>query len=217
MQIHVGTPILHHNEAQARRNSQLLKEKNVFMINIMSSPGAGKTTLLERTIELLKDRVNIGVIEGDLATAQDAERIAGKGVPVVQINTNGGCHLDAQMINKTLVNFNLEDLDLMIVENVGNLVCPAEFNLGEDLRVVLLSTTEGNDKVTKYPVIFKQSHLLLVNKIDLLPYTDFSMDRLYQDSKFINPELTVMETSARTGEGIEEWCLWLEKLCKSRA
>ena len=216
MQIHVGTPILDHNEAQARRNSQLLKEKHVFMINVMSSPGAGKTTLLEKTIDILKDKLRMGVIEGDLATAQDAERIAEKGVPVVQINTNGGCHLDANMIAKTLVNFDLDNLDLMIVENVGNLVCPAEFNLGEDLRVSLLSTTEGNDKITKYPVLFRQSHLLIVNKLDLVPYTDFNMERLYTDAKLINKDIEILETSARTGQGIEEWCAWLEKASKSK-
>ncbi len=216
MQIHVGTPILDHNETQARRNNQLLKEKNIFMINVMSSPGAGKTTLLEKTIDILKDKIRIAVIEGDLATAQDAERIAEKGVPVVQINTNGGCHLDANMIAKTLGNFDLDNLDLMIIENVGNLVCPAEFNLGEDLRVSLLSTTEGNDKITKYPVIFRQSHLLIVNKIDLVPYTDFSMERLYNDAKLINSALEILETSARTGQGIEEWCAWLEKASKSK-
>jgi hydrogenase nickel incorporation protein HypB len=216
MQYQVGTPILNHNQLQAQQNKDFLKQKKVFMINIMSAPGAGKTTLLEKTIDLLKDKLKLAVIEGDLATAQDADRIAKKGVPVVQINTNGGCHLDARMIRDKLELFDLDDLELVIVENVGNLVCPAEFDLGEDLRVVVLSTAEGNDKVTKYPVIFRQSHVLLVNKMDLIPFTDFNIERLHQDSQLVNKGLMVMEVSARTGQGIKEWCVWLEKTSRSK-
>jgi hydrogenase nickel incorporation protein HypB len=217
MQYQVGTPILNHNQLLARQIKDLLKQKQVFMINMMSSPGAGKTTLLEKSIDLLKDKLKLAVIEGDLATAQDAERIAKKGVPVVQINTNGGCHLDAGMIKEKLALFDLDDLELVIVENVGNLVCPAEFDLGENLRVVVLSTAEGNDKVTKYPVIFRQSHVLLVNKIDLIPYTDFDLARLFQDAEMINQDLKIMEISARTGQGIKEWCRWLEKASRLKA
>ncbi|MBS4024386.1 MAG: hydrogenase nickel incorporation protein HypB [Clostridia bacterium] len=216
MQYQVDTPILNHNQLQAQQNKDLLKQKKVFMINIMSAPGAGKTTLLEKSIDLLKNNLKLAVIEGDLATALDAERIAKKGVPVIQINTNGGCHLDARMIGEKLELFDLDDLDLVIVENVGNLVCPAEFDLGEDLRIVVLSTAEGNDKVTKYPVIFRQSHVLLVNKIDLIPFTDFTLERLYQDSQLVNKDLLVMEASARTGQGIKEWCEWLEKASRSK-
>lgn len=161
------------------------------MVNIMISPGAGKTTLLEKTMDMTKSRLSVGVIEGDLATAQDAA-----------------------MIQKAVRCFDLDSLDLLIVENVGNLVCPAEFNLGKDVRVTLLSTAEGNDKISKYPLIFRKSDLLLLNKTDLLPYTDFSVEKFYRDVGQINSRFTVMEISARTGQGIEEWCKWLEN--KSR-
>jgi len=180
-------------------------------LNLMSSPGAGKTTLLEKTIDLLKDRLRIGVIEGDIQTSADAERIAGHGVQVVQINTDGACHLDGNMIREALTELDLDALDLLVVENVGNLVCPAEFDVGENHKVMILSTTEGDDKPKKYPLMFQESSVLLVNKIDLLPYINCRMTVIRQESAEINPNLKVLEISATTGEGLPLWTNWLEE------
>lgn len=176
---------------------------------MMSSPGSGKTTILERTIEHLNDRLKIGVIEGDLYTDQDAERIEKKGVAVKQINTEGACHLDAGMVGKAFSEIGSNQLDLVFIENVGNLVCPAEFDLGEDYRAAVISTTEGNDKPTKYPLLFFQAAVVLVNKIDLLPYVDFDLDRLREDIRKINPAARIFKISGKTGEGVEDWCGWL--------
>jgi len=192
-------------------NRAIFDEKNLLVVNLMSSPGAGKTSLLERTIDALKKDFGIGVIEGDIQSSQDAERIAHKGIPVVQINTGGACHLDGNMIRDTFQEFNFDALELLVVENVGNLVCPAEFKVGENFKVMILSVTEGDDKPAKYPLMFRESKVLLINKIDLLPYLDCSIERIREEALKINPHLTLFEISCKTGEGLEHWYSWLKK------
>lgn len=214
MKISVVRDILEANDRIAQQNKELFAENNIFVINLMSSPGAGKTSLLEKSIDALKDEMNIGVIEGDIQSAQDAERIAAKGIPAVQVNTGGACHLDGNMIRDTFKEFDFSSLDLMVVENVGNLVCPAEFKVGEDYKVMILSVTEGDDKPSKYPLMFHESKVLLINKIDLLPYVDCSIDKIKEDSLKINPDMTIFEISCKTGEGLEDWYNWLRKEVK---
>lgn len=216
VQVRMGSNILGANDLLARQNRALFASAGLLALNLMSSPGSGKTTILERTLEALKGQLQIGVIEGDLYTDQDAQRIEDKGAPVIQINTDGGCHLDADMVNKSYHKI-AGNLDVVIIENVGNLVCPAEFDLGEDVRVVVLSTTEGNDKPLKYPLAFRQAQVIIVNKLDLLPYTDFNINRFSHDIIELNPTARVFFVSARTGEGIDEWCEWLlEKVEEKR-
>lgn len=214
--VDMGQKILGANDLLARRNRIIFDEQGLLVCNLMSSPGAGKTTLLERTIDQLKGWVKIGVIEGDLFTDNDARRIEQKGVPVVQINTKGACHLDAEMVNQAFGQLARARMDLLVIENVGNLVCPAEFDLGEELRVVVMSVTEGNDKPLKYPLVFHQAHAVLVNKIDLLPYTDFSMERFKEDVRQLNPSAILFPVSARTGEGLASWCGWLKAQVMSK-
>ncbi|MGI6650105.1 MAG: hydrogenase nickel incorporation protein HypB [Bacillota bacterium] len=209
MKVELVSNILDANTAIAEQNRQLFARKGVFVLNLMSAPGAGKTTILEKTIETLGDQLRVGVVEGDICTTRDAERIAAHGIPVVQINTDGACHLDANMILRSVQNLPLNELDLLVIENVGNLVCPAEFDLGEDLKAMVISVTEGNDKPTKYPLMFRESRAILVNKLDLQPYTDFSLDVLGKDLAELNPQAKVFPVSAKTGEGIAEWCQWL--------
>ena len=209
MKISLVRNVLEANERIARENKRLFDESGVLVINLMSGPGAGKTSLLERTIQALKDKIRMGVVEGDIQTSKDAERIASFNIPVVQINTDGACHLDGNMVKETLEHFVLQDLDLLVVENVGNLVCPAEFNIGEDYKVMLLSVTEGEDKPEKYPLMFMESKMLLINKIDLLPYLDVSLEGIKQAAKKVNPELSIIEVSCKTGEGLEAWYDWL--------
>ncbi len=209
MQIKMTANLLGANELLAKKNQRLFAEKGTLAINLMSSPGAGKTTVLERTIEQLAGRINMSVIEGDLYTDQDAVRIGNKGIGVVQINTEGACHLDAAMVEKAFGQLPSANIELLFIENVGNLVCPAEFDLGEDFRVVVLSTAEGNDKPMKYPLIFRQARAVILNKIDLLPYTDFDLGQFREDLDRINPLAVVFEVSGRTGEGIDNWIEWL--------
>lgn len=209
MRITVVKNILEANERIAEENRKLFQEKHVTVINLMSSPGAGKTSLLERTIDTLGNRIRIGVVEGDIESTQDAERISKKGVQVVQINTGGACHLDGNMVRDALPAFDLSKLDLLVVENVGNLVCPAEFNMGEDHKVMILSVAEGDDKPAKYPLMFHESSVLLINKVDLLPYVDCSVERIKEVSLGIHPKLEVFEISCKTGEGIDRWSEWL--------
>ncbi|MFC1494812.1 hydrogenase nickel incorporation protein HypB [Thermodesulfobacteriota bacterium] len=211
MKISVVRDILEANDRIAQQNKELFKKNHMLVFNLMSSPGAGKTTLLEKSIEALKDDMNIGVIEGDIQSTHDAERIAAKGVPAVQINTDGACHLDGNMIRDTFDEFNFAELDLLVVENVGNLVCPAEFQVGEDFKVMILSVTEGDDKPGKYPLMFRESKVLLINKVDLLPYVDCSMEKIKEESLKINPELIIFPVSCSTGEGLDEWFNWLRK------
>ncbi len=201
--------ILGQNDAVAAALHEQLAARGIFVLNLLGSPGSGKTTLLEKTIAALNKKLRLAVIEGDLFTSKDADRIARHDVPVIQINTSGGCHLDAPMIEKALKELNTDALDLLIIENVGNLVCPAEFALGEDMKAVVLSVTEGNDKPLKYPLIFKESALTLLNKIDLVPYTDFNVAAATEDITTIHPGAAVLPVSARTGEGLAAWIDWL--------
>jgi hydrogenase nickel incorporation protein HypB len=209
MKIQVVTNILAANDRIADENRSLFDAKKIYVINLMSSPGAGKTSLVERTILALRDRFRIGVIEGDIQSTSDADRVAALETPVVQINTGGGCHLDANMIREALAGLDLDQIDLLIVENVGNLVCPAEFKIGEDAKVMILSTPEGADKPGKYPLIFKESMVMIINKIDLLPHLDFDRNRARRDALALNPRLEIFEVSCRTGEGLDSWFSWL--------
>lgn len=211
MKIQVVTNILAANDRIADENRALFAAKKIYVINLMSSPGAGKTSLVERTILALRDRFRIGVIEGDIQSTYDAERVAALGIPVVQINTGGGCHLDANMIREALPGLDLDAIDLLIVENVGNLVCPAEFHVGEDAKVMILSTAEGADKPLKYPLIFQASQVMLLNKMDLMPHLDFDLAKARREALTLNPDLEIFEVSCRTGEGLEGWFDWLAK------
>lgn len=212
MKLKVTTNILTANEKIAEGNEKIFAEAGVFVLNLMSSPGAGKTTLLEQTIMRLKDRVKVGVIEGDIAGADDALRIDALGVPVVQINTGGACHLDANMVNEVLADLPIADLDLLVIENVGNLVCPAEFKLGEHMKAAVLSITEGHDKPLKYPVMFQESRALVINKIDLKPYLDVDVEKIRRDATSLNPDIKIFEVSCKTGEGLDAWVSWIETL-----
>lgn len=211
MKIQVVTDVLAANDRIADENRSLFTAKKIYVINLMSSPGAGKTSLVEKTILGLRDRFRIGVIEGDIQSTQDADRVAALDTPVVQINTGGGCHLDANMVREALGGLDLDSLDLLIVENVGNLVCPAEFQIGEDAKVMILSTPEGADKPLKYPLIFQESSVMLLNKIDLLPHLDFDLEKARQAALVLNPELEIFAVSCRTGEGLAAWLAWLGK------
>ena len=199
------------NNEIASRNNKLFQEKKVFVVNLMSSPGAGKTSLLENTLGMIKNKFNLGVIEGDLQTSKDAERIEKLDVPVFQINTHGGCHLDARMIEKSLQHFELDKLDCLFIENVGNLVCPAGFNLGEHKKVVLLSTPEGVDKPAKYPKIFRQADIVIINKKDIAQYCDFDISLAEEDIKKIKPNIPIHYMSCREKTGIEPWIEWIRE------
>lgn len=214
MEIKVLTNVLKANDNIALDNKNDFTANQVFAINIMSSPGSGKTTLLENTITLLKPDLRIGVIEGDIHTTFDAERIQKHNIPVVQINTAGGCHLDANLIRNALKNLDLSEIDLLFIENVGNLVCPAEYQLGEHKRVVLLSIAEGDDKPIKYPAVFRNADVLVITKTDLLPYSDFNLERARQDATQINPAIEIFEVSCKTGRGLTAWCDWLRQQVK---
>jgi len=216
MKISVVKNILEANDRIAEQNRSLFDEHSLTVMNLMSSPGAGKTSLLERTIQALKEDISVGVIEGDIQSSQDAERIARMEIPVVQINTGGACHLDGNMIRDTFDEFDLAALDLLVVENVGNLVCPAEFKVGEDFKAMILSVTEGDDKPAKYPLMFHESSVLLINKIDLLNYVDCTVERIREEALKINPHMTIFEISCKTGDGLEAWYEWLKQQVRSR-
>lgn len=211
MEIKVVKNILAANDRIAEDNRKLFEEKNVFVINLMGSPGCGKTSLVEHTVKKLKDNMNIAVIEGDIESSIDAEKIGKLGVQAVQINTGGSCHLDGNMIKETLADIDLDKTDFLIVENVGNLVCPAEFKVGEDFKVMILSITEGDDKPRKYPLMFHESRALLINKIDLKEHTDCDIEKIRKDTLSINPKLKIFEISCRTGQGIDEWINWIKQ------
>ena len=209
--------ILANNDQAAAQNRSRLQEHNVCMVNLMASPGAGKTSTIMKTVRALQDELRIAVIEGDIASKVDAEKMKECGIPVVQINTGGACHLDANMIHGALAHLDLESLDLVIIENVGNLVCPAEFRLGESLKVMLLSVAEGHDKPLKYPLMFGLANVLLVNKIDMLELTDFDMIALRETVGSMNPNILFFELSCRTGEGFPAWIDWLRsRLAQAR-
>ena len=213
MKVKVVTQILEANDRIAEENRKIFDKSGVYVINIMSAPGAGKTSLIEKTIKETA-KMKMGVIEGDIAGSDDAKRIKSLGIPVVQINTGGACHLDANMIREVIEDFPLKGLDLLIIENVGNLVCPAEFKVGEDIKVMLLSITEGDDKPLKYPLMFQESSALVLNKIDLLPYTNADVEKIKKNSLSLNPKLKIFEVSCKTGEGISKWVKWLQSLIK---
>lgn len=208
-EIEVMENLLRSNDLQAEVNRKHFIKNKCLSVNIMGSPGAGKTTLLERTLKHLTKEFGVAVIEGDIFTSKDADRIAEHQVPVVQINTGGGCHLDSKMVEKVLPEFQWGKIDLMIIENVGNLVCPADFDLGEEFKVVVLSVVEGDDKPSKYPVIFRNSKVAILSKMDLLPLVEADLDIMKNDIRKINPEIEIFEISCRTGEGIEAWSEWL--------
>jgi hydrogenase nickel incorporation protein HypB len=201
--------ILEKNEDIAKSNRDIFLRNKIFTLDLLSSPGSGKTTLLERTLELISNQIRIAVIEGDVQTDNDARRIAKHNVPVIQIVTKGGCHLDAQLVRNAMDNLPLDDIELLFIENVGNLVCPAEFDLGENEKVVILSTAEGDDKPLKYPAAFHAAGTCILNKTDLLPHVDFSVEAFRSNALRINPKLTLFELSAKTGEGVEAWVEWL--------
>ncbi len=214
--VEVFENILKHNEEYAKHNREHFEKHGIFAINLMSAPGAGKTTLLEKTLDALKDNFKIGVIEGDLETERDAERIRKKGIPVYQITTGSACHLDAALVHKAMHHLPLEEIDILFVENIGNLVCPANYDLGTHLNVTLLSVPEGEDKPEKYPLIFKSSELVLITKIDLLPYFDFDLNKVKEEIKRINPKTQVISLSAKTGEGFEEWINFIKEKAKNQ-
>lgn len=207
----VERKVLEKNDQIAQQNRELFLRKKVFVVNLVSSPGSGKTSLLERTLDHLKGSLKVGVIEGDVQTDLDAQRVAKYDVPTVQIVTNGGCHLEANLVRDALANLSLDNLQLLVIENVGNLVCPSNYDLGEALKVVVASTTEGDDKPLKYPAMFRNASALVINKVDLVPYTDCDLGVLKANALKINPSLTIFETSCRTLAGIPEWCEWLKK------
>lgn len=214
-EIDLEKEILHKNDLLAERNKGYFEAKNIFAINLVSSPGSGKTSLLERTIADLKNEISFNVIEGDQQTTNDADRIAALNVPVIQINTGKGCHLDSEMIAKAVKELSPKEGSLMMIENVGNLVCPSMFDLGENSRVVIISITEGEDKPIKYPDMFYGSQVCVINKMDLLPYLKFDVEKLKDYAKKVNPNLQFFEVSAYTGQGMESWYNFLKKSLKS--
>ena len=205
--------VLDANDTLARANRDLFDRAGTYTINMMSSPGAGKTALLERTLERLRGKLRLGVLEGDVQTTLDADRLARFHIPLVQVNTDPGfggeCHLDANMVRSGLGELPLDDIDVLIIENVGNLVCPAEFRVGEDVRVMVYSVTEGEEKPLKYPLMFRSADLVLVNKVDLLEHLDFDLEQFLGNLDAVNPGVRTVLTSARTGQGVDEWCDWL--------
>jgi hydrogenase nickel incorporation protein HypB len=215
--VNIGKKILSSNEEYALKNSQLLTEQKKLCLNMISSPGSGKTTILARTISESKEKIKIGVIEGDIQTEIDAERIRATKAPAIQINTKGACHLSAAQVNSALEKLPLGDLDLIFIENVGNLVCPSAFELGETVKIVVLSVAEGDDKPAKYPAIFAKSKALLINKIDLLKagVVDFDIERVKVDARKLNKGIEIFPISAKTGEGMTDWYDWLMQEVKN--
>ncbi|MCX6326508.1 MAG: hydrogenase nickel incorporation protein HypB [Bacteroidia bacterium] len=212
MEIKIMKNILDRNQNKANEVRNLLTLKKVLMVNIISSPGAGKTTLLERTCEALGAKFRIGVIEGDITTDRDAQRLKKYNIPIVVINTEGGCHLDSHSISKVLDNFDLDNLDVLFVENVGNLICPSQFDLGETFKLAVVSTTEGDDKPGKYPMLFREAVAVLLNKIDLIPYTNFIFDSFRSDLNKINSQIPLFEVSCTRGDGLPEWYQWIGEM-----
>ncbi|MFH1853264.1 MAG: hydrogenase nickel incorporation protein HypB [Candidatus Neomarinimicrobiota bacterium] len=212
----VEQDLLTRNNLLAERNRGYFEALGILALNLVSSPGSGKTTLLEKTIAALKDEIKIAVIEGDQQTTNDADRIAKSGAPVIQVNTGAGCHLDANMINRAAKELEPAGDSLLLIENVGNLVCPALFDLGEAHKVVIISVTEGQDKPEKYPHMFAAADLCIINKTDLLPYVDFDVEKCKQLALQVNHHLRFIELSARTGEGLEDWLVWIKKELATR-
>ena len=209
--------LLDSNDALAQTNREKLDRAGTYVMNLMSSPGEGKTALLEHTLERMRGKLRLGVLEGDVQTTLDADRLARFHIPLVQVNTDPGfggeCHLDANMVRSGLSELPLDDVDVLVIENVGNLVCPAEFRVGEDARVMVYSITEGEEKPLKYPLMFRSADLVLVNKVDLLEHLDFDLEQFLGNLDAANPGVERILTSARTGQGVDEWCSWLERVC----
>jgi hydrogenase nickel incorporation protein HypB len=211
MKINVMQDVLQANDRIAEENRILFKKHNNLVINLMSSPGAGKTSLLEKTAEKLAGRMRLGVVVGDIETTRDADRISKFNIPAIQLTTGTACHLDANMVASALPHLALDKIDVLVVENVGNLVCPAEFIVGEDFKVMILSVTEGDEKPLKYPLMFKESALMLINKIDLLEYTNFNIEEAKSNARKINPGIEIIEISCTSGTGLDDWINWLAK------
>jgi len=216
MKIDVMTDVLEANDRIAAANGEIFKKHRNLVLNLISSPGAGKTMMLERTAEALKGKLRLGVVAGDIETSRDSERLQKYKLPVVQLTTGSACHLDANMVASALPHLDLSKVDILVIENVGNLVCPAEFKVGEDYKVVMLSVTEGDEKPLKYPLVFNESALLLINKIDLLKYTNFNLKEAKANARRVNPDLDIIDISCTTGEGIPDWISWLEQRYKKK-
>ena len=214
MEIKVMKRVLDRNQDKAEQIRSLLKDRHVRMYNLISSPGAGKTTLLEQTCRHLHGSLKVGIIEGDVYTDRDAQRLKQYGFPIVLINTEGGCHLDSNSIDGALKEFDLDEMDLLFVENVGNLVCPSHFDLGETAKIAVVSTSEGDDKPIKYPMLFRDARAVILNKMDLLEYTNFNYDAFVKDLRQVNPTVPLFETSLTRGEGLDGWYHWLEEEAK---
>ncbi len=217
MKINVMTDVLEANDRIAAANREVFDRNENLVVNLMSSPGAGKTTLIEKTAEALAGGIRLGVITGDIETSRDAERIEKHGIPAVQLTTGTACHLDANMVASAFPHIDLSQVDVLIVENVGNLVCPAEFKVGEDCKVMILSVTEGDEKPLKYPLMFRESSLLILNKVDLLPFTNFSMEEAKANALKMNPDLEILEVSCTTGQGLNDWVSWLTRRWRNRS
>ncbi len=220
MKVKIGKKILSANEQYAEQNRKYFAERKILCLNMISSPGSGKTSILTRTINELKDRLKIGVIEGDIQTDYDAQRIEATGADVVQINTEGACHLSAAQVSGALEKLSASKLEVIIIENVGNLVCPSAFELGENAKTAVLSVAEGDDKPAKYPALFAKSKALLINKIDLLSLgaaIDFDIEKVKSDVHRLNKTIEIFNVSAKTGEGFDRWCDWLFEQAKKQA
>jgi len=213
--ITVERKVLQKNDEIAKRNRELFLRNKTFVVNLVSSPGSGKTSILECTLEFFRNDVKVAVIEGDVQTDLDAQRVSRFNVPVVQIVTNGGCHLEANLVEDALSKLSLQGIELLVIENVGNLVCPSNYDLGEAMKIVVASTTEGDDKPLKYPAMFQRASALIINKVDLLPYVPCNLETLRRNALSINPKLKIFETSCTTKNGIAEWCGWLVSNLKS--
>lgn len=207
--VEVEKKVLNENQILAEQLRERYRQQGILCVNLISAPGSGKTLLLEKTLERMDQRTRVAVLTGDLQTENDAQRLARFGFPVKQIVTGGTCHLDARMVEKHLADWNLENIELLIVENVGNLVCPSSYDLGEDAKIVLLSTTEGEDKPLKYPSIFFKSELMILTKIDLLPYVPFKSDVAKENARRVHPQMEILEVSSTTGEGLDAWMNWI--------
>ncbi|MBT3174588.1 MAG: hydrogenase nickel incorporation protein HypB [Lentimicrobiaceae bacterium] len=213
-EIQLEIDILAENNMKAERNRGYFEALNIFALNLVSSPGSGKTSLLEKTIKELRDNMDLFIIEGDQQTSNDADRISAAGAPVVQVNTGNGCHLDAEMVNVAAKQLKPKDNSVLFIENVGNLVCPSMFDLGETSRIVIISTTEGEDKPLKYPTMFQTAQLCIINKTDLLPYVDFDIDKAKEYASRVNNNLEFISLSVKTGDGMDSWYKWLKEKCK---
>ena len=216
MKINVMQDVLQANDRIAAENRELFKKNRNLVLNLMSSPGAGKTSLLEKTAERLAGKLRLGVVVGDIETTRDADRIAKYNVPAIQLTTGTACHLDANMVASALPHLALDKIDILVVENVGNLVCPAEFIVGEDFKIMILSVTEGDEKPLKYPLMFRESSLMLINKIDLLQYTNFNLEEAKGNARKINPDIDIIEISCTKGTGLDEWISWLQSRYKKK-